>query len=232
MDKIILKENERLDDLQYNDLKLIQDKNGFCFGTDSVEIANFVKAQKNQKACDLGAGNGIISILIAKKQNLLVTAVEVQKNSANLIEKNIILNGLSDKIKVLNCKMQDLVIGSTKGEYDIVVTNPPYSKVEAGFKCSIDNISIARQEVLVTLAEVIATASHLVKFGGDFYIVHKIERLAEVITLCTNNLLEPKILQILTPNKNKKPHLFMLKATKNGKAGLIVLSERAVGGDF
>jgi len=219
---------ERIDDLQFNGLKLIQDDECFCFGTDSVELANFVVPGKNKPACDLGSGSGILSVLLAAKKGYKVTAVEVQERLAELCQKNVELNNLQQQITVVNQRMQDFCVNENKGKFDVVITNPPYQKLGSGDARVNESILIARSEILVTLDKVIECASHLTKFGGLFYIVHKTERLAEVITLCTQNLLQPKILQVLTPNSTKPPHLFLLSCIKNGKAGIKVLKERTV----
>ena len=100
-----LKEHERIDDLQYNQLKIIQNSDFFRFGSDAVELANFVSGGCKDKAVDLGSGSGIISILLAGKKNINVTAVEIQKEVAEMSMRSVELNGLQDKIKVLNIPM-------------------------------------------------------------------------------------------------------------------------------
>lgn len=223
-----LKDNERIDDLQYNGLRLIQNANQFCFGCDAVELANFVSGPKGAKAYDLGAGNGIISVLLAAKKNMRVTAVEIQHAAATLCERNAKLNGLEDKISVINAPMQSLAQTAPKGSSDVVVCNPPYSERGTGEESFELAKAVARFELEVTLKEVVSAAAHLLKFGGAFYMINAISRLAETIVLLSEKKLEPKILQILTPNDKKPPHLFMLKAVNGGKKGIIVLPERPV----
>ncbi len=227
---IVVKDDERVDDLQVNALNLIQNKEQFCFGTDAVLLANFVPhaSARRKVACDLGSGNGIIAVLLASKKNYKVTAIEVQKSVAELCEKNMVLNALTDKVSVVNIDMQSYCTQSNKGKFDVVVCNPPYEKKGTGQQSENEFVRIARSEECVTLDEVVKSASHLAKFGGDFYMVHKIERLAEAITLCKNATLEPKVLQILRPSENKNPHLFILKCTSGAKEGLQVLSECSV----
>ncbi len=174
----------RLDDLQFNGLKLWQDPAAFCFGSDAVELANFVpKAGKAQAACDLGAGNGILSVLLAAKKNYRVTAVEIQSAAAALCRKNAEYNGLTDRIAVVNQAMQEFCVPANRGAFDIVVCNPPYEPTLSGEPSASEAERIARFEVFVTLTEVIAAAAHLTKFGGKFYLVHKTQRLAEALTL-------------------------------------------------
>lgn len=228
MTDILLKNTERIDDLQYNGLQLIQDSEQFCFGCDAVELANFVSGPNGAKTCDLGAGNGIISVLLAAKKNMRVTAVEIQAPAAELCARNAALNDLCDKISVINAPMQTLPQTVEKGSFDVVVCNPPYSQAGSGEEPTDRSKAVARYEIEVTLSEVVSTAEYLLKFGGAFYIVCAISRLAETIALLKEKRLEPKILQILTPNEKKPPHLFLLKAVSGGKTGLKVLPQRAV----
>ncbi len=219
---------ERVDDLLVNGLKLIQDDEFFCFGCDGVEIANFVNGGIKDSAVDLGCGTGIITVLLAGKKNISCVGVELQPRLASLAERNIELNGLSGKASVINARMQDICEYIEPGSKSIVVCNPPYRRAGSGEAQLSEAVAIARHEVAVTLSEVVAVADKLLKNGGSFYIVHQCERMAEVLSECSVHKLEPKILQILTPNEKKEPHLFMLKAVKHGKIGLKVLPQRAV----
>ena len=228
MSEILLKDSERIDDLQYNGLRLIQDSEQFCFGCDAVELANFVSGPMGAKACDLGAGNGIVGVLLAAKKNMRVTAVEIQSAAASLCRRNAELNGLADKMEVINAPMQSFAAGVEKGSFDVVVCNPPYSEKGTGEQSCERAKAVARFELEVTLKEVVCTAAHLLKYGGAFYMVNAVSRLAETVSLLCENKLEPKILQILTPNESKPPHLFLLKAVNCGKKGLRVLPQRPV----
>ena len=223
-----MKNTERIDDLQYNGLKLIQDTEQFRFGCDAVELANFVGGRKGGRACDLGAGNGIISVLLAAKRNMSVTAVEIQPAAAELCRRNAELNGLGDKICVVNEPMQIFAEKAEKGSFDVVVCNPPYSEVGTGEKSLSESKATARHEIKVKLHEVVSAAAGLCKFGGAFYMVNAVSRLAETLNLLCINKLEPKVLQILTPNETKPPHLFLIKAVLHGKKGIEVLPERPV----
>lgn len=220
---------ERIDDLQWNGLKLIQDTDMFCFGTDAVELANFVTGSPGSRVCDLGCGSGIIPVLIAGKRGMRVTGVEIQQKAAALAVRNAEMNGLSDRVEIVCARMQDYAAASENvGGFDIVTCNPPYRKTGSGMKQESECIAIARHEIAVTLDEVAFCASRLLGSGGKFYTVCHIERLAEMMRLCGEKKLEPKILQILSPNAAKPPHLFLLKCIKDAATGLTVLPERAV----
>lgn len=215
----------RIDDLQINGLRLMQDDELFCFGCDAVELANFAGLKVDNNFCDLGAGNGIISIMLAGKYKKNVTAVELLAKNAEIITQNVALNGLQNQINVINKPMQDYFVDKY---FDAVVCNPPYYKVVASKKSAYTEVEMARHEVGVTFAEVAACAARLLGTGGKFYLVHITQRLAEVLAECVKAKLEPKVLQILTPNHEKTPHIFLLECTKNGKTGLRVLKERPV----
>jgi len=225
---VILRENERIDDLQVNGLHIIQNEKAFRFGCDAVELANFVTGGCRDLAADLGSGSGIIAILLAGKKNIRTVAVEIQPEMAEMSNRSVILNGLEDMVEVVNAPMQEYARRENVGRFSIVVCNPPYRRAGSGEKQLESSIAIARHEITVTLDEVVKNASALLKQGGSFYIVHQCERMGEVISLCVKNRLEPKILQILSPAEGKKPYVFMLKSIKDGKPGLDVLPERVV----
>lgn len=211
-----------------NGLAFLQKQDAFRFGCDGVELANFVDGGPRDYAIDLGSGTGIITVLLAGKRKIRTTAVEIQAELCEVCRQNIQLNGLSALADVINCPMQRIGEKLPAGCADIVVCNPPYRKQGSGFKQQNEFIAIARHEVAVTLKEVILSAAYLLGTGGKFFTINQTERMAETICLCKEAKLEPKKLQILTPNATKKPHLFMLKCVKDGAEGLIVEREREV----
>lgn len=225
---VTIKKGERIDDLQTNGLRIIQNPDYFRFGCDAVELADFVTGGVKDYACDLGSGSGIIAVLLAGKKHMRVTAVEIQQCMAEMASRSVKLNNLSDRIEVVNVAMQNFATAERAGTYSIVVCNPPYRKIGSGEKQSSGSIAISRHEIAVTFPEVAAVAAKLLKQGGAFYTVNQCERLAEVMSECRKFRLEPKILQILTPSGNKKPHIFLLKCVFDGKSGLSVLPEREV----
>ena len=223
-----LKDGERIDDLQYNGLKIIQNPQFFRFGSDAVELANFVTGGAKDKAVDLGSGSGIISILLAGKKNIKTTAVEIQSEVAKMSMRSVELNGLQDKIDVICTPMQKISEYLPCGSATIVVSNPPYAPVSTGMQALEKTVAISRHEIEVTLKEVVSTASYLLSTGGKFYLVHRADRLAEVMFECKNARLEPKVLQVLTPDDSKAPHIFLLKCIKDGKAGIEVKKQRKI----
>ena len=224
---ISVKPHERVDDLLVNQLKIIQNPSAFCFGCDAVEIANFVTGGVKDRAVDLGSGTGIITILLAGKKGIPCTGVEIQSDMAEMSRRSILLNGLTNA-DIINAPLQNISEHLQAGSATIVVSNPPYAKAETGKKADEESVAIARTELTVTLREVIECASYLLSTGGRFYLIHRADRMAEVINECITARLEPKVIQMLTPKKGKKPHLFMLKCIKDGKSGIEILPEREV----
>ncbi len=216
---------ETISDLGTHGLKFIQDDRFFPFGTDGVELANFVSGGVKDRAIDLGCGTGIVPVLASGKKGIPFVAVELQKDIAELARRNAELNGLP--IEVLNMRVQDLRSRFAAGSFGIVTCNPPYRRAGSGAETASEIVRIARHEVEMTLADALDAAAYLLPSGGRLFMVHITERLDEVITEATARRLTPKVLQVLRPS-TKKPHIFLIKCVKDGKQGLEVLPERDV----
>lgn len=214
-----LKENERIDDLQYKGLKIIQDKNGFCFGIDSVLLSDFAKNLKNNvNVMDLGTGTGIISILLCAKTNLKkIIGVEVQEEVFDMAKRNVQLNNLENRMEVINRNILDLNDIYPKQSIDVIVTNPPYKKNETGLKNECKKKLISRHEITATLEDFIKVSRDLLKDKGEFYMVHRPDRLVDIIALMRKYKIEPKVLKFVHSNCNKSSNLILIKGIKNAK---------------
>lgn len=231
MENNILNENERLDDLGINNLKIIQNKEYFCFGTDSVLLANFVKStnQKNT-IIDFCSGSGVIPVIIsAKKKCDKILAVELTNQMYDLLKRNVLLNNLNEKIIPLNedvkniKKIREVLIEKLgKGTADIIVCNPPYKKIGEGIKNKGDVKYIARHEVCCNLEDIFNSASKLLNTKGKLYIVHKPERLTDLIAIARNYRLEPKRIRFVEPNLNLKPSIVLIEYVKDGNNEVII----------
>ncbi len=218
----LLKDNERLDDLQLDGLEIIQNKNGYKFSTDSVLLANFAKAKSNDICVDLCSGSGVVAILFSWKNKIKKCySVEIQPQLADMAERSVLHNKLDDRIEVLNI---DLAL-STKmlgfESVDVVTVNPPYNKV--GETSETDEIAIATHELKTNLSTIIKTTAGILKYGGKLFMVHKADRLADILFECRLAKLEPKTLRIVYPKADKEPNLVLVEATKGGKSGLKIL---------
>ena len=216
---IELKENERIDDLEYKGLKIIQNTEGFCFGIDAVLLSDFAKEIKNNsKVIDLGTGTGILSILLSGKTNLnKIYGIEIQKQVAEMAQRSVKLNNLEDKIEIINENIKNLANIFEKNSFDAIVTNPPYKKLNTGEKNEKENKLISRHEITASLEDFIKISFDLLKDKGTLYMVHRPERLAEIIYKLKQNKLEPKVIKLVHSNINSEPKLILIKAVKNAK---------------
>ena len=217
--EIKLKENERIDDLEFKNLKIIQNKDGFCFGIDSILLTDFAKnIRQNSKVIDLGTGTGIIPILLyGKTKNTKFVGVEIQPEVAEMADRSVKLNLLEDKIEILNTSILELSKKYNRGSFDVVTTNPPYKKINTGVINENNKKLISRHEITASLDDFIKTASFLLKDLGEFYMVHRPDRLVDIFYSMRKNKIEPKKIKFVYPNKNKKTNLVLIKGIKNGK---------------
>lgn len=219
-----LQENERIDDLELNNLKIIQNKNGFCFGMDSVLLSDFAKNIKlNSQVIDLGTGTGILPILLsAKTKAAKIIGIEIQPQVANMAERSIILNNLQNKVEIICENIKNLKNMYNANSFDAIVTNPPYKLLGTGGINESKTKLISRHEVSATLEDFISISSYLLKNNSNLYMVHRPERLVDIICICKKYKLEPKELKLVHSHFNKPPKLVLIKATKNAKSFLSI----------
>ena len=219
----VIMDNYRIDDLQISNLFIKQDKTGFCFGTDAVLLANFAEPKKNADILDIGTGNGIIPILLsAKTQAQKITGLEIQERSAELAKENIKLNKLESLIEIIQGDIKDYSIFPA-ASFDYITCNPPYKKVGTGLANPEDTLAIARHEIMCTLEDIIKASSYLLKSKGKLAMVHKPERVAEIIYTMKKHKLEAKRLLLVYPREGEKPCLALVEGVKDGGAELNIL---------
>lgn len=217
------KEGERIDDLQLKGLKIIQNPSWFCFGIDAVLLSSFARVKKTDKVVDLGCGNGIIPLLVYGKYSPReITGIEIQEEVAEMAVRSIKLNSLEDNIKISVGDIKDCYNDIGINEYDVVVTNPPYKKGNAGLKNLEDKKTIARHEVMINLDEIIYSASRLLKGSGRFYMIHRPERLKDIIISLDKNNLTLKKIRFVHPKAMEKPTMVLIEAVKAGGEFLTV----------
>lgn len=223
---IELEANERIDDLEFKNLKIIQNKYGFCFGIDSVLLSDFAKnIKKDSMVLDLGTGTGIIPILLCGKTKLKkVTGIELQEEVAKMAKKSIKLNNLEDKFNVINENILNLNKIYENQTFDVIVSNPPYKKKDTGITNENEKKIISRHEISASLEDFIKISKDLLKDKGEFYMVHRPERLVDIFELMRKYKIEPKILKMVYSYKNKEPKLILIKGVKNAKPFLKVES--------
>ncbi|MBR4933887.1 MAG: methyltransferase [Clostridia bacterium] len=215
-------ETERVDKIN-EDITLIQKKRGLTFGTDAYLLSAFAKASKYGSAADLGSGTGVIALLCATKGKYKkVYAVEVQREFASLIERNVALNSQCDNITVINADVRDLSQRDTCGEVDCVLMNPPYMKNNSGLANEHDEKNIARREVLGTIYDFCKTASNILKSGGGLFAVHRPERLIDLTDAMRCAGVEPKKIVFIHPDAESEPSLVLVEGKKGAASSLIV----------
>lgn len=219
-----INENERIDDLEINNFKIIQKNNSFCFGIDSVLLSDFAKEIKDgSKVVDLGTGTGILSILLCAKTKLSqIIGIEIQEEMAEMADRSSKLNNLQDKFQVINSDIKNLNEKLPYNEFDAIIMNPPYMELNTGKININENKFISRHEVTASLEDFIITSKNLLKDKGSVYIVHRPNRLIDLCYLLRKHKLEPKILKMVYPKKNSQANLILIKAVKNGGAFLKV----------
>lgn len=220
---MILKKNERIDDLQRNHYKIIQDPERFCFGMDAVLLSGFARAKEGDRVLDLGTGTGIIPILMeAKTQAAHFTGLEIQHESADMAARSVSLNHLEGKIEIVTGDIKEAVSLFGAASFDVVTCNPPYMTEHHGLTNPEAPKAIARHELLCTLEDVISQAARLLKPGGNFYMVHRPFRLVDIITLLRTYGVEPKRMKMVYPFVDKEPNMVLIEANRGGRPRLSV----------
>lgn len=227
--------NERVDDLQRNGLKIIQKTDGFCFGMDAVLLSGFAHVKRGEKVLDMGTGTGIIPLLLsAKTQGEHFTALEIQKEIAEMAARSVAMNHLEDKIEIVNGDIKEASRIFGAASFDVVTTNPPYMNDAHGLKNPTEVKAISRHEVLCTLEDVVREGAKILKSGGRMYMVHRPHRLIEIITAMKQYKMEPKRMCMVHPFKDKEANMVLIEAVKGGgswlkmEAPIIVYKEPGV----
>ena len=219
-----LKNNERIDDLQYKDLKIIQNEKDFCFGIDAVLLSDFAKGIKDGSyVVDLCTGNGIIAILISGKTKAKeIIGVEIQEHVAEMANRSVEMNNIQDRVKIINEDLTKLKDKIKAGTVDAITVNPPYKAKNSGLINERDTKTIARHEISCTLEDIIIEAARELKSSGNLYMIHKTERLVEIFSLMRKHKVEPKRIRFIHPNVNEAPNLVLVEGARSGRAFLKV----------
>ena len=212
------------DILGYKNRKIFQDTDCFSFSLDSIMLANFATIRlKDKKIVDLGCGNGVIPLIMSLRCDKKIIGVELQSKLADMAKRSVEYNDLNDAIEIINCNMKDYVSDETFESFDLITCNPPYFKVNDKnfFNDNIEKV-IARHEVEITLSELMIIVKKLLKNNGNFAIVHRTDRLMEILSEFRKNNIEPKRVRFVHEKSNKESTLVLIEGQKNGKVGLKV----------
>jgi tRNA1(Val) A37 N6-methylase TrmN6 len=211
--------------LEYNNMKIIQDNETFNFSLDSVLLPNFVTINKKiNNILDIGCGNAPIPLIISTKTDAKIIGVEIQSKIADMAMRSVEINNKQNQIKIINQDINDFYKYENTGKYDIITCNPPFFKNERkSHKNNSEYKTIARHEVKLNLEQIMQIGKKLLKNNGVIALVHRPERLVEILELMKQYNIEPKKLQFVYPKTNKEAKMILIEGRKNGKSGLKIL---------
>ena len=218
----LVKENERVDDLQ-NGYYIIQDPEKFCFGVDAVLLSDFSKVKKGEAVLDMCTGTGIVPTLLrVKTQGAFFTGIEIQEDCAEMAQRSVLYNGLEENVRIVQGDIKEAVSMFGAASFHVVTCNPPYMIGQHGLTNPDMPKAIARHEILCTLEDVISQTAKLLKDRGRFYMVHRPFRLTEIMTTLTKYKLEPKRMRLVHPYVDKEPNMVLIEALKGGNSRITV----------
>lgn len=216
--------DERIDDLQYKGLRLIQNKNLFCFGTDAVLLANFVRAYPKDTLVDLCTGSGIVAFLVAKRANIArAIGVEIYPPMAQMAARSVLLNQMQGQMEIKNMDLIDASTELGREIADVVTCNPPYFKIGTCILSPKEALQIARFETAATLAQCVESAAKLCKNGGRVAFIHQSNRLFDLTQFMKDHQIMPKRIRLVHARPELAPHLVLIEGIKNAQEGFVFL---------
>ena len=212
-----------VEELGIDNLRIYQPKDGYHFAMDSVLLADFTRQEKDASAIDLCTGSAVIPLLLYGRRRFKnYVAVEILEDIACMAKDSIKLNKLENKINIICDDINNLNITNNVGVFDVVTVNPPFFEACDGIMPKNINKAISKYEIKINLEDLAKIANRLLKNTGVFYLVHRCERLSDVLNLLSKHSIEPKRLRFVYPSINKNPKIFLLEGIKNAKKGLTV----------
>lgn len=212
-----INDDECVDDLQLKGLKIIQKRNGFKFGVDAVLLSDFAKIKNKDKIVDLCTGTGIIPFLLIGKYNPSeIVGVEIQQEMVDISNRSAELNDVCEKIRFVNIDLKNQNDIKALGRFDVVTVNPPYKLNSSGIINPSDNIAIARHEIACNIDDVINATRILLKDNGRMYMVHRPDRLIDILLTMRKYRIEPKRIRMIHPNPSKAPNIVLIEGQRDG----------------
>lgn len=200
-------------------LKICQPLKGYRFSVDSIILANFVKLKTLDNVADLGAGTGIIGMIIAKRYPAgKIKLIEIQQELVELAKKNIELNDLTERVEILCIDAKNF----TEENYDLIITNPPFRRPGTGRISPKEEKALARHEFSLSLEDIAKVAKKSLKHKGRLYMIHLSERLSDIVRVLTKYSLEVKRLRFVHSRITTEAKMVLIEAVKGGKPYLKV----------
>lgn len=219
----LIRQGERVDDLQIGGLKLIQNPSGFCFGVDAVFLSDFVKVKPGETVLDMGTGNGIIPVLLsAKTRGKKFTGLEIQADTADMARRSVEYNHLEDRIEIVTGDIKEAAEIFKPAFFDVITTNPPYMLAQHGQRNPDNAKAIARHEVLCKLDDILRESMRLLQDKGRFYMVHRPFRLTEIMIKMSYYKIEPKRIQFIHPYIDKEPVLVLIEGVRGARSRVTI----------
>jgi tRNA1(Val) A37 N6-methylase TrmN6 len=216
-----LREDETLDDLQLGGIYVIQKKEAFRFGVDAVLLANFAKIKRGMRVVDLCTGTGIVPFVLAGKTEAAnITGIEIQSEMVEMANRSTQYNKLENRLEFINGDLKDLKLLKSLPKADVVTVNPPYKLQNSGIVNPDDKNAIARHEICCTLEDVIIACRTILKDNGRMYMVHRPERIADILCTMRKHKIEPKCIRMIHPNTKKAPNIVLIEGQRDGGAFL------------
>ena len=225
MNDVLINPHERVDDLQLGGLSIIQNPKWFCFGVDAVLLSDFAlkNIKKNSKVLDLCTGNGIVPLLLSEKSLAAhIKGVEIQRDVAEMANRSVLMNDLNEKIEIICNDLKNVVEIFGKSVFDNITCNPPYKEANGGLKNCEDVVTIARHEIFCTTEDIVRVSADLLKPSGKLTMVHRPERLVEIICLMREYKIEPKRLRFVHPSPGKTANMILIEGAKHGNPKLFL----------
>lgn len=210
--------------LAYNNLQIIQRKDMFNFSLDTVLLANFCTITKDvKKIVDFGTNNAAIPLILSTRTNKDILGIEIQKEAVDLAKKNVILNKLDNQIEIIHADINDYVKNAPK--VGLVICNPPFFKVDEESNLNENEfLTIARHEIKIDLERIIRSASIILDNRGRFSMVHRPDRMIEILNLMQKYEIEPKRIRFVYPKVGRESHVLLVEGMYKGKKGLRIES--------
>lgn len=219
----LLKPGERIDDLQRNGYRIIQDPGRFCFGMDAVLLAGFASEARGGRLLDIGTGTGILPLLMEARTEIPhLFGLEIQEESADMARRSVELNALEEKIEIITGDIREADRLFEAASFDVITCNPPYMIGLHGLQNAERSKTIARHEVYGTFRDIAEMTAKLLRPGGHFYLVHRPFRLAEILVTLSGFKLEPKRMQLVYPFVDKEPNMVLIEAIRGAKSRMTV----------
>lgn len=221
-DQQYLKAGERIDELSSQGVRIIQSSDVFSFSLDAVVLADFVRENHRQRlqTVDLCAGNGAVALFLNRKLGGHITAVELQARLADMAQRSVELNQFTDRYQVMQADVRQIFSLLKKDRYDIVTCNPPYFKsLPQSQKNPNQYLALARHELTINLTDVAVAMSGLLKMNGKAYLVHRPNRLPEILATLTSHRLAPNRIRFVHPRRGQDANMVLIECIKDGKAG-------------